>query len=154
LHRSGWCDILLEGFTLNPSYLTLYDFDYFIGEGYLCEIHSTTNCHWRAVPATTNTFACKYKTLSEDMEIHRYYSGRTVWIPEKRPEDLDDDGYNFSKDYDKFMELAKKHKKYIISSIPGWSTHCDANHLSSTIDWENVINSKTQKPNFILKYKY
>ena len=30
LHRPGWCDVLLEGFTVNnASYVTLYDFDFF-----------------------------------------------------------------------------------------------------------------------------
>ena len=41
LHRPGWCDILLEGFTINSSYVTLYDFDFFIAKGYLSEIFIT-----------------------------------------------------------------------------------------------------------------
>jgi hypothetical protein len=24
--------------------------------------------------------------------------------------------------------------------MPGWSTHCDANHISPVIDWERVMN--------------
>ena len=25
--------------------------------------------------------------------------------------------------------------------MPGWSTHCDANHISPIIDWEEVMNN-------------
>ena len=59
LHRPGWCEVMLEGFEINSHYLTLYDFDFFIAKGWLCEIFTTPSSHWRAVPATTNTFACK-----------------------------------------------------------------------------------------------
>lgn len=130
LHRPGWGEVILEGFALNPSYLTLYDFDFFIAKGYLSEIFTTPSSHWRAVPATTNTFACKYKTLLEDLDIHQKYS--ILGIKEE-------EGFHFSKDYDKFWELQKQ-KKYVISPMPGWSTHCDANHISPMIDWEKVMN--------------
>lgn len=130
LHQPNWCEVMMEGFTINPSYVTLYDFDMFIAKGYLCEIFTTQNCHWRAVPATTNTFACKYKTLLEDLEIHQKYSIEGI---------KDEIGYYFSKDYDKFWELSKK-DKYVISPMPGWSTHCDANHMSPIINWKEIMN--------------
>ena len=133
LHRPGWCDMILEGFSLNYQYLTLYDFDYFIAKGYLCEIFVTKNSHWRAIPATTNTFACKYKTLLEDFEIHKEYSINGV-------KETGNKGYHFSKDYEKFWHLQKQ-ERYIISPMPGWSTHCDANHISPIIDWEEVMNN-------------
>lgn len=146
LHRSGWCDIMLEGFSLNPHYVTLYDFDFFINAGYLCEIFTTPSSHWRAVPATTNTFACKYKTLLEDLEIHQKYSVDCI---------KEEKGFEFSKDYDKFWELSKQHR-YIISPIPGWNTHCDANHISPIIDWKKVMNEtyiKEQTETFNIHYK-
>ena len=146
LHRPGWCDIVLEGFTINTSYLTLYDFDFFIAKGYLCEIFTTPSSHWRVVPATTNTFACKYITLMEDLAIHKEYSLNGI---------KEIDGYHFSKDYDKFWEL-QKHNKYITSPIPGWSTHCDENHISPVIDWERIMNEtyiKEQSQSISLSYK-
>jgi hypothetical protein len=156
LHRPGWCDIMLEGFNINSHYLTLYDFDFFIAKGYLCEIFTTPSSHWRAVPATTNTFACKYKTLLEDLEIHQKYSDKNIWIPELTSENLEEDsGYYFSKDYDKFWELQRQHK-YLISPIPGWSTHCDSNHISPVMDWKRIINEtyiKGQKNMYILNYE-
>jgi len=146
LHRPGWCDILLQGFTIGSHYVTLYDFDFFIAKGYLCEIFITPGSHWRAVPATSNTFACKYKTLKEDLEIHKKYSINGV---------KEKEGFHFSKDYDKFWELQKQ-QRYLISSIPGWSTHCDLNHLSPIIDWEKLMNDtyfqREKNKNFIGKY--
>ena len=147
IHRPGWCDIMLEGFTINPHYLTLYDFDFFIESGYLCEIFATPSSHWRAVPATTNTFACRYKTLLEDIEIHRKYSINAI---------KEEEGFHFSKDYDKFWELQEQ-KKYLISPMPGWSTHCDANHISPVIDWEKIMNDtyviQEKKKVIALNYK-
>jgi len=145
LHRPGWCEVMLEGFEINSHYLTLYDFDFFIAKGWLCEIFTTPSSHWRAVPATTNTFACKYKTLIEDIEIQKEYS--IYGIREM-------DEYSYSRDYNKFWELQKQ-ERYLISPMPGWSTHCDENHISPIIDWKKVMNDtyiKEQKETFALKY--
>lgn len=133
IHRPNWCQILLEGFLLDPAYVTLYDFDFFLNDDFMCKLFTTKSTHWRAVPATTNTFACKYSTLIEDYEIHREYSAENA-IKE-------DDGFHFSKDYDKFWKLSQEYNKFIVSCLPGYSTHCDANHLSPFIDWEKVINT-------------
>jgi hypothetical protein len=146
LHRPGWSEIMLEGFEINSHYLTLYDFDFFIAKGYLCEIFTTPSSHWRAVPATTNTFACKYKTLIEDLETHQKHSINGV---------KEEEGFHFSKDYDKFWELQKQ-ERYLISPMPGWSTHCDENHISPIIDWKKVMNDtyiKEQKETLTLSYK-
>ena len=145
LHRPGWSEVMLEGFEINSHYLTLYDFDFFIAKGWLCEIFTTPSSHWRAVPATTNTFACKYKTLIEDMEIQKEYS--IYGIREM-------DEYSFSRDYNKFWELQKQ-ERYLISPMPGWSTHCDENHISPVIDWKKIMNEtyiKEQKQ-ISLSYK-
>lgn len=130
LHRPNWCKILLEGFTLNPSYVTLYDFDYFLNDDFFYKIFKTQNTHWRAVPATTNTFACKYSTLVEDYDVHKEASLNGV---------KEMDGFHYSKDYDKFWKLSKKNK-YVVSCLPGYSTHCDANHISPFVDWRKIIN--------------
>ena len=145
LHRPGWSEVMLEGFEIDSHYLTLYDFDFFIAKGWLCEIFTTPSSHWRAVPATTNTFACKYKTLIEDIEIQKEYS--IYGIREM-------DEYSYSRDYNKFWELQKQ-ERYLISPMPGWSTHCDENHISPIIDWKKVVNEtyiKEQKP-ISLSYK-
>ena len=129
IHRSGWCDIMLEGFNLKSHYLTLYDFDR-MSQEYSCKIFTTLSSHWREVPVTTNTFACKYKTIIEDIEIHQKYSINGV---------KEKEGFHFSRDYDKFWELHRQ-KRYLISPMPGWSTHCDKNAISPVIDWKKIMN--------------
>ena len=145
LHRPGWSEVMLEGFDINSHYLTLYDFDFFIAKGWLCEIFTTPSSHWRAVPATTNTFACKYKTLIEDIEIQKEYS--IYGIREM-------DEYSYSRDYNKFWELQKQ-ERYLISPMPGWSTHCDENHISPIIDWKKVVNETyiKEQQSISLSYK-
>ena len=143
LHRPEWCDVLLEGFKIDVPYVTLYDFEEFNNKDILCKIFSSDRCHWRTVPATTNTFACRYRTLLNDLEFHQKYSS-TCAIKEE-------EGYHFSKDYDKFWEL-QKNKKYVISSIPGWSTHCDANYLSPVINWEDIMNETYSVKNLDNKF--
>jgi len=131
LHRPGWCEVMLEGFNIGSHYVTLYDLNLFIANGYLCEIFATPSSHWRAVPATTNTFACKYKTLLEDLEIHKKYSINGI---------KEQEGFHFSRDHEKFQELQEKNK-YIISPMPGWSTHCHSDHISPVVDWKKIMNN-------------
>lgn len=129
-HRPEWCKILLEGFTLNPAYVTLYPCDLSKNDEIFYKFFTTENTYWKSLPVTTNTFACKYSTLLEDYEIHKEYSDNG--IKEK-------DGFHFSKDYDKFWKLSQEHDKYVISCLPGYSTHCDANHISPFVNWKEVI---------------
>ena len=55
------------------------------------------------------------------------------------------DGFHFSKDYDKFWKLSQNYNKYIISPMPGYSTHCDTNHLSPFINWKEIIHTDYDK---------
>ena len=82
----------------------------------------TNLCHWRQIPYTTNTFATKIKTLKEDLEIHQKHSI----------------GYEFTWDEGKFLEL-KENNRVLVSSIPGYSTHCHSNFLSPLIDWRTYL---------------
>lgn len=145
LHRPNWSKILLEGFTLNSAYVTLYDFDFFLNDEIMCRLFTTQSTHWRAVPATTNTFACKYSTLLEDYEIHKEYSKNGI---------KEEDGFHFSKDYDKFWKLSQEYDKFILSCLPGYSTHCDANHISPFINWREIINTEYKKSNYEFKLNY
>ena len=69
---------------------------------------------------------------------------------------MKEEGFHFSKDYDKFWKI-QKNKRYVISSVPGWSTHCDANHLSPIIKWSEVVNDtyfeRDRNENFVINYK-
>lgn len=125
LHRPNWPKILLEGFTIpEASYVTLYDHNDKYRRGYetlKSKIFTTSSCHWRGTPSTTNTYAMTFKTLQRDLETHKKYSmGRRV-----------------SADHEKFCDLASQ-GHMLISSIPGWSGHMEPGFTSPCIDWEKV----------------
>jgi hypothetical protein len=127
LHREGWVDVLLEGFTIPlVSYVTLFDHrdKYFLPP--YAELQSklfiTKTCHWRTTPSTTNTYAMRFKTLQEHLPIHQQFS----------------EGRRITADHDKFLQLAQ-HSAQLISPIPGWSSHIDAGNTSPCIDWESLL---------------
>ncbi len=121
LHRPDWPKILREAFTIpGVDYATLYDHKdkYFSYPDLTSKIYHTESCHWRTTPSTTNTYAMKYKTLLEHMPIHREFSlNRKV-----------------SDDHGKFCKL-REMGATLISSIPGYSTHCEPDLASPCYDW-------------------
>jgi hypothetical protein len=125
IHRPNWYEILIEGFNLGADYVTLYDhgdkYMEFYSEFRTKILHSESS-HWMATPSTTNTFAVKYLTLTTDIETHTKYST----------------GVEPSADHYKFLELAQK-GRVLISSIPGYSTHCESSLLSPCIDWKKYL---------------
>ena len=130
LHRLGWCEALLQAFTLPIHYATLYDHSdkYLPGyDGLASHIFARSICHWRTTPSTTNTYACKAMTLAEDWDFHERYS-----ISHNN---------GVTNDCAKFEHLERM-GRVLISPIPGFSTHCDQ-LLSPTIDWEKISNYTT-----------
>jgi len=125
VHRPNWDIILQEGFELPVSYVTLYDHRDKYTEMYadlMSKILVTKNSHWKPVPSTTNTFATKFKTLKEDKRIHYQYSMNT------EP----------TLDHQKFLELNQK-GRYLISCLPGYSTHSVKEWISPCIDWSQYL---------------
>lgn len=125
IHRPGWDKVLMDGFTLPIDYVTLYDHGDKYQEMYkdfMTKVLHTELSHWMPIPSTTNTFATKFKTLKEDKVIHYHYS--TNIEP--------------TADHQKFIELNKK-GKYLVSCLPGYSTHCQKNLLSPCIDWSQYL---------------
>ena len=125
LHRPGWCEALLEGFTLETNYVSLYDhLDKYIDKGYddlVSKVMVSENSHWRTVPSTCNTYAARLGTLKADYSVHKHFS------------DASPDG--ISMDHAKFCHLRDHLGRRLITPMPGYATHCD--HLQSpTIDWE------------------
>lgn len=127
LHVPGWVKILREGISLpNVDYVTLYDhFDKYteLYHDLRSRIYCSQSTHWRSTPSTTNTFAMQLKTLKRDIDIHRSFST----------------GVKITLDHQKFCELATKGAT-LISSIPGWSTHAEAEFASPCIVWEKLLN--------------
>ncbi|MBS0625728.1 MAG: hypothetical protein JSS32_06730 [Verrucomicrobia bacterium] len=129
LHRDGWIDILLEGFSVEGAeYVTLYDHrdKYFLPmyKNLTSKIFFTPSCHWRTIPSTTHTFAVRYETLMRDLPIHRKYS----------------EGRKISADHEKFSHLTKRGAR-LISPMPGWSTHAEPDFASPCVDWDKLLNT-------------
>jgi hypothetical protein len=127
LHKSGWIDILLEGFEyIGADYYTLYDHPdkYYLQmyEDLQSKIIATPSIHWRTTPSTTNTYACKLETLKKHFPTHI----KSCDLVEK-----------WTKDHDKFTELWYAGSN-LVSCIPGYSTHVEGNMLSPTIDWSQI----------------
>ena len=127
LHREEWVDVLMEGFSIPEAhYVTLFDHrDKYFHPNYSqlqSKIFHTEHCHWRTTPSTTNTYAMRWGTLKQDMEMHRQFS----------------EGRKISADHEKFLALGAQGKN-LISSIPGWSTHVEEEFLSPCTDWKQVL---------------
>ena len=127
LHRPGWVEILLEGFSVpEADYVTLYDHrDKYFAPDYrtlTSQLFVTKSCHWRTTPSTTQTFATRVQTLQRDLPLHRRYStGRPI-----------------SADHDKFCHLSRRGVK-LISSMPGWATHMEPEFASPCFDWGTLL---------------
>lgn len=127
LHKPGWCEILGEVFSnIAVDYVTLYDHadKYFLPmyENLQSSIYVTPSVHWRATPSTTNTYACKSKTLTRDFDIHKQFC---------------DMEKGYTQDHQKFLHLWNNNSN-LISPIPGYSTHCETEYLSPVIDWSKL----------------
>lgn len=125
VHRSGWIDVLIEGMSMGPDYLTLYDHpDKYDQRLYhpSCSLYTSKTCHWRTTPSTTDTFACKKDTLLKDMEILKKYSTNV----------------SISRDHERFVHLGSL-GRILTSCIPGFSNHSLLGYESPTTNWENVL---------------
>ena len=88
----------------------------------MSKILITENSHWKPVPSTTNTFATKFKTLKEDKKIHYQHSFNV------EP----------TADHQKFLDLNQR-GKYLISCLPGYSTHAVKEWISPCINWSKYL---------------
>lgn len=126
-HKPGWTHILREGFEyIGADYITLYDHadKYFLPmyEDLQSKIIATPSIHWRTTPSTTNTYAMLSQTFKKHYYIHKEYC------------DLEK---GFTRDHDKFIRLWNEGSN-LISCIPGYSTHCETEYLSPTINWNEI----------------
>jgi hypothetical protein len=150
LHRSNWGNVLVEGFNIkqfNIDYITLSDFQFLYEFEEYNKLLYTKSTHWKSSYGSTNTFATKYKTLKEDLDIHQHYSLNPC-VPELDGEQMID--HEFSIDFDKFVALLRDRERLLISPIPGYATHCQygkqiADHLSPVIHWEDHLNIEKSK---------
>jgi len=123
-HRAGWQDVLIDGFEhLSCDYFTLYDhndkYTYTAYETLQSSIYPTKYCHWRTCPSTTNTYAMLASTFRKHYQHHVDYC---------------DLSRGYTRDHDKFLNLWKIGSN-LVSSIPGYSTHCENEYMSPVVDW-------------------
>lgn len=126
IHRPNWGEIIEEGIGIS-SYVTLYDHaDKYTNmySNLKSKILVTKSVHWRTVPSTTNTYACKVRTLLEDFPIHLNHCQF----------DLPDN------DHRKFLELGSNNRT-VVSCIPGYSTHVHQPWMAPCVDWESYIDT-------------
>lgn len=133
VHRPGWPTAMREIFASNKAnYVTLYDHS----DKYTLPVYNdlasrmlvTKSGHWRTTPSTTNTYAARLGTLRKHKDVHIEYS-----VLEQK----------FTFDDLKFRHLQERLGAVLVSSVPGFSAHCETAYLSPVIDWENVMNETT-----------
>lgn len=118
-HAPNWRKILDEGLRLNPNgFVTLYDHpDKYRDYPWLASsLYLSESCWWRSTPSTTNTYACNTDALRKNLKIHSSHSQAPI-----------------STDHAKFLELAQ-HGQFVISSIPGYSSHVESGNESPFYD--------------------
>lgn len=124
--------ILLEGIE-RADYVTLYDApDKYVPAtlggnplipdegGEYTQVILTSSSHWKMTNSTTMTFACKVRTLRDDLEIWDKYTSGT-----------------HPHDFQCFLELRNRGRS-LISPIPSLSTHCEPAWLAPLIDWKKI----------------
>ena len=127
LHKAGWVDILLDGFNcIEADYYTLYDHPnkYYpeLIDKFPTHLLISPTAHWRTTISTTNTYACRFKTLKKHFDIHvQYCDLEAKWV----------------RDHEKFTHLWNIGSN-LISSIPGYSTHVEEYMLSPIEDWSKI----------------
>lgn len=133
LHKENSFNILLEGLKNYEGYLTLYDHPdkyingndggnpYIEQNGELTRLIKTTSTHWKITNSTVMSFAAKISRLKEDYELLMKYSSNNIT-----------DSFKY------FTELSQNKGIPVLSSVPGYSTHCETLWLSPLTNWEEI----------------
>lgn len=120
LHVDGWVPYVEELFSTysNLDYVSLYDHnDKYILKMYdnlVSKVFTTKTRHWRTAPSTCGSFIMTAKRFREDYDILSTMEG----------------------DHNKFLWLNENRRRFVITPIPGLSTHCMRGLLSPCINWE------------------
>lgn len=132
LHKPNALNILLEGFELGASFVSLYDhpdkyLDPSRGGNPYCEggaedtrVYLTTSCHWKITNSTTMTFASKVSTLHRiEPTLRKHTTG------------------SYPDDFKMFLEL-REQNELLITAIPGYATHGETAWLSPLTNWSQL----------------
>jgi hypothetical protein len=124
LHLNSWIEKINELYSTfsNLGYTSLYDHNdkYFLPlyDNLSSKIIVTETHHWRTTPSTCGSYIVPKKIFLEDYDIHTKIIG----------------------DHNKWLYLNEHKERFILSPIPGLSTHCMDGLLSPTINWKQINN--------------
>ncbi len=124
LHTDNWIEKTLELFKYYPvmNYVSLYDHQdkYCLPmyDNLVSKVFITPSHHWRTTPSTCGTFLTTRKIFEEDFD---------VW-------------FNAEGDHPTFLKLNSERGRFVVTPLPGFSTHCMEGLLSPTINWEKINN--------------
>jgi len=122
LHTPDWVEKTLDIFQTfaGLNYISLYDHNdkYFLPmyEDLTSKIFSTNKHHWRTTPSTCGSFIIPKNIFEEDFKEHTEIKG----------------------DHNKFLHLTQTKNRFILTPIPGLSTHCMEGLLSPTVNWLQI----------------
>ena len=133
-HLDDWPIVLLDAFDIpQVDFVTLYDHNDKYGmlpmyDTLMSKIYCGNQSHWRVTPSTTNTYAMRFMTLLNTLDIHYKYSNPEL---------------GWTRDAAKFQELCST-GRILVSPMPGWSTHLENPYMSPLIDWEELIEKENE----------
>ena len=131
LHKNNSFNVLLEGFDLGFSYVSLYDHPdkyldpsrggnkYCVGGAENTKVYLSSSCHWKLTNSTTMTFASKVSTLIRNESIMR------KWTSTNHPHD-----------FNMFIEMLSNNES-LATPIPGYATHGECEWLCPLTDWSS-----------------
>jgi len=130
LHLPGSKRIIEEGLDeIGADFVSLYDHPdkyidganpYVQGGGEMTRVMLSTSTHWKVTNSTTMTFASKVKTLRKTENVLREYTQGS-----------------YPRDFDMFVSLYNS-AHYLVTPIPGYSTHGETAWLTPLIDWSKI----------------
>lgn len=124
LHVDDWVEKIHTLFNTYQelNYVSLYDHNdkYFLPlyDDLVSKIFTTQNHHWRTTPSTCGSFIITRDLFDKDYDIQSTFEG----------------------DHNTFLWLNENRNRFVLTPIPGLSTHCMEGLLSPTIDWEKINN--------------
>jgi hypothetical protein len=124
LHVEGWVEKIVDLFSTydNLNYVSLYDHgDKYFHPNYdnlVSKIFVSNTHHWRTMISTCGSYVISKKIFEEDEDINTGGPG----------------------DHDKFLHLSEIRNRFVLTPVPGLSTHCMEFLLSPTIDWKKINN--------------
>jgi hypothetical protein len=124
LHVNNWVEKVIDLFSTfqGLNYVSLYDHNdkYFLPmyEDLVSKIFASQKHHWRTTPSTCGSFIINKQILDEDFDILSTMVG----------------------DHNKFLYLQETKSRFVLTPIPGLSTHCMEGLMSPTIDWKQINN--------------